>query len=126
MAALAVRARRDVVGGFAVGDGAVVTGRAGAGDASVVEACGVQAVVVWQCRTLPWSGCGSPVLPSAIVPLWQLAQVPVTWVWSTRAGSQAVVVWQLRQFALDAMWSLGLPSAIVPLWQLAQVPVTWV
>ena len=63
-------------------------------------------------------------LPSAIVPLWQLAQVPVTWVWSTRAGSQAVVVWQLWQFALDAMWLVGLPSAMVPLWQVEQVAVT--
>ena len=63
-------------------------------------------------------------LPSAIVPLWQAAQLPVTWVWSTRAGSQPVVVWQLWQLALEAMWFAGLPSAVVPLWQVAHAPVT--
>ena len=53
---------------------------------------GFQAVVPWQ---LPHS---APVamwvagLPAAVVPLWQLEQVPMTWAWSTRvAGFHAVV-----------------------------------
>ena len=66
------------------------------------------------------------VLPGAVVPLWQLEQVPVTWVDRTwRAGAQAVDEWQLSQtLAGGARCVALLPVAVVPLWQLAQVPVT--
>ena len=66
------------------------------------------------------------VLPVAVVPLWQEAQVPVTFAWLKLAGVQALVVWQSEHCAVVAMWLLGLPAALVPLWQDEQVPVTWV
>ena len=56
-------------------------------------------------------------LPGAFTPLWQLLQVPVTWLWSTRiAGFQAVVVWQVSQLVSLAMCVAPLPVAVVPLW----------
>jgi len=63
-------------------------------------------------------------LPGAVVPLWQLAQVPVTAEWSKWAGLQAVVPWQLAQSAVVARWVGGLPVEVVPLWQVEQEPVT--
>jgi hypothetical protein len=40
-------------------------------------------------------------LPLALVPLWQVAQVPAaTLVWLNVAGSQAVVRWQVSQEAV--------------------------
>ena len=60
----------------------------------------------------------------AFVPLWQLAQDPVTEPWSKRTVVQAELTWQLSQAAEVATWPLGLPLAVVPLWQLAHVPVT--
>jgi len=62
-------------------------------------------------------------LPVALVPLWQLAQLPgATPVWLKVAGSHAVVRWQVSQDAVVMMWVAGLPFALVPLWQVAQVP----
>ena len=60
-------------------------------------------------------------LPVAAVPLWQVAQLPLTWLWSTRVtGFQNTVEWQDSQFVVEAMWVGVLPVAMVPLWQLAQ------
>ena len=65
----------------------------------------------------------------ATLPLWQLTQVPRTWLWSTRArGSQARVVWQVWQASELAMCPAGLPAPLAALWQLTQaVPstLTW-
>jgi hypothetical protein len=56
------------------------------------------------------------VLPFALVPLWQLAQVPgATPVWLKVAGSQPVVRWQVSQEAVVATWFAVLPFALVPL-----------
>ncbi|TFH69296.1 hypothetical protein E3W66_05110 [Gammaproteobacteria bacterium LSUCC0057] len=63
-------------------------------------------------------------LPVAAIPLWQLAQLPVTAEWSNTAPSQLLVVWQSSQLLPLAIWLGDLPSATVPLWQLAQVPIT--
>ena len=60
----------------------------------------------------------------AVVPLWQLAQVPCTWVWSTRAaGANALVAWQFSHSWVVAMCAAFWPVAIVPLWQVTQLPV---
>jgi hypothetical protein len=39
-------------------------------------------------------------LPVAVVPLWQLAQLPVTPLWSKTAPLQLVVLWQSSQLLL--------------------------
>ncbi len=75
-------------------------------------------------RSRPKSQCAVGGLPVAVVPLWQLAQEPVTDAWSKRTVVQFVVTWQLSQPAEVAMCVGGLPVAVVPLWQLAQEPVT--
>ena len=63
------------------------------------------------------------VLPRAVVPLWQVAQVPgVTPVWLKVAGVQAVVRWQVSHDAVVGTCVAVLPRAVVPLWQVAQVP----
>ena len=64
-------------------------------------------------------------LPVAIVPLWQEAQVPVTWVWSSGkiAGFHVLVVWQDWQLTVEVMCVGVLPVAIVPLWQLTHPEV---
>ncbi|MBK6804319.1 MAG: hypothetical protein IPG84_05370 [Betaproteobacteria bacterium] len=62
-------------------------------------------------------------LPFAVVPLWQVAQVPAaTPVWLNVAGVQAVVRWQVSQLCDVGTCVAGLPFAVVPLWQVAQVP----
>ncbi|MDP1924202.1 MAG: hypothetical protein Q8K57_05395 [Thiobacillus sp.] len=59
----------------------------------------------------------------AVVPLWQVAQVPgATPLWLKVAGVQALVRWQLSHAAVVGRWLVGLPVAVVPLWQVAQVP----
>ena len=69
------------------------------------------------------------VLPRALEPLWQLAQVPgATRAWLKVAGSQAVVRWQESHEAVVTTWLAGLPFALEPLWQEAQEPAaiaTW-
>jgi len=54
-------------------------------------------------------------LPVARVPLWQLAQLPVMFAWSKRAGSHASVEWQSSQVFALGMWFEGLPVAVAPL-----------
>ncbi len=49
-------------------------------------------------------------LPVALVPLWQVAQVPgATLLWSNTAPCQVLVVWQSSQVLALAMWLAGLP-----------------
>ncbi len=68
--------------------------------------------------------CEAP-LPVALVPLWQLKQLPVMLEWSKPvAGLQAVVQWQLPHSALVGTCVAGLPAAVVPSWQDEQLPVT--
>ena len=72
-------------------------------------------VLVWQfAQRLVVIGCvgGRPV---AVVPLWQLAQLPVTLEWLNEAGLHAVVVWQVLHSADVAKCVAGLPVALVPL-----------
>ena len=62
-------------------------------------------------------------LPVAVVPLWQVEQVPgATPVWLKVAGVQALVLWQVSHDAVVGMCVVGLPVAVVPLWQVEQVP----
>ena len=65
-----------------------------------------------------------PPLPDAVVPLWQLAQVPVTLAWLKLAGVQPPVWWQSLHSPLVGTCDAGLPVAVVPLWQLVQEPST--
>ena len=59
---------------------------------------GFQAVVPWQLPHSALVAMWFAGLPVAVVPLWQLEQVPMTWAWSTRvAGFHAVVAWQASQ-----------------------------
>ena len=59
----------------------------------------------------------------ALVPLWQLAQVPAaTLAWLYFAGVQELVLWQLSQGAEVAMWPAGFPLDPLPLWQVVQEP----
>lgn len=61
--------------------------------------------------------------PVAVVPLWQLEQLPLTLLWSSDVTAQLLVPWQASQLALVAICVGDLPVAADPLWQLAQVPV---
>ncbi len=55
-------------------------------------------------------------LPLALVPLWQLAQLPSTSAWSTRStGLQVEVLWQASQALLVLTCCGFLPVAWVPL-----------
>ena len=55
-------------------------------------------------------------LPVAVVPLWQVAQVPgATPVWLNVAGVQALVLWQVSHAWVVGMCVVGLPVAVVPL-----------
>jgi hypothetical protein len=54
-------------------------------------------------------------LPVAVVPLWHDAQLPLTWVWSTRmTGRQFVVEWQPSHVKVDWMCVVLLPVAFTP------------
>jgi len=63
-------------------------------------------------------------LPSATLPLWQLAQFPTMPAWLMpliRAPANVIVLlWQVSHGALVGMWLGGLPTAVTPLWQAAQ------
>ena len=62
-------------------------------------------------------------LPVAVVPLWQVAQVPgATPAWVNVAGFHAEVRWQLSQESVVGRCVAGLPVAVLPLWQVAHVP----
>jgi hypothetical protein len=74
---------------------------------------GVQALVVWQVSHVVPLAMWLLPLPGAVVPLWQLTQLPETCKWSTRSrGDQAPVPWQLSQLLLVATWVVGLPMPL--------------
>jgi hypothetical protein len=84
---------------------------------------GVQALVLWQLSHACAVGTCVVGLPVAVVPLWQVAQVPgATPVCVKVAGVQALVLWQLSHAAVVGRCVVGLPVAVVPLWQVEQVP----
>ena len=63
------------------------------------------------------------LLPLAMLPLWQVAQLPAaTPLWLKVAGVQPLLRWQTSQDWLVLMWLAGLPAAPLPLWQVEQVP----
>ena len=79
----------------------------------------------WQfSQTVVVCGCVAD-RPVAVVPLWQLAQLPVMLLCENRAGSQALVEWQSEHCAVVGMCVAGLPVAATLLWHELQVPVTW-
>jgi hypothetical protein len=79
--------------------------------------------VLWQVSQAAVVGMCPAGLPLAVVPLWQVAQVPgATPAWVNVAGVHAVVLWQVSHDAVVGMWPPGLPVAVVPLWQVEQVP----
>jgi hypothetical protein len=89
------------------------------------NAAGSHASVEWQSPHCAVVGMWLVGRPGAWTPSWQLLQVPLTWLWSTRtAGFQAVTVWQLSQLVSLAMCVLPLPIARVPSWQEKHVPMT--
>ena len=72
---------------------------------------------------VPVTGMWPAFMPVAVVPLWQLPQLPgVTPVWLKVAPAQLDVLWHASQEAVVDTWPAGLPVAVVPLWQVAQVP----
>lgn len=84
---------------------------------------GVHADVLWQESQDAVVGIWVAGLPFALLPLWQVEQVPAaTLVWLKVAGSQAVVLWQVSQDAVVGIWLDGLPFAVEPLWQVEHVP----
>ena len=87
-----------------------------------MNVAGFQDTVAWQALHSPLVGMWLTPLPVALVPSWQPAQVPVTWVWSTRvAGFQVATAWQDSHVLLLAMCVVDLPVALTPSWQLAQL-----
>ena len=60
--------------------------------------------------------------PVAVVPLWQVAQVPGSTPEWLKVAFQLLVVWQVSQDAVVGRCPLDLPVAVVPLWQVLQVP----
>ena len=77
---------------------------------------GLQAEVRWQVSHSAEVAMCVGVLPSALVPLWQLEQVPFASVWlNVLTGDQAVVVWQFSQTLLVERWVADFPVAEVPL-----------
>ena len=53
--------------------------------------------------------------PAAVVPLWQLAHVPLTLLWSNEETAQLLVAWQASQLAVVAICVADLPAAVDPL-----------
>jgi hypothetical protein len=57
-------------------------------------------------------------LPSASLPLWQLAQGPIAWTWSINRKSRHVVVWwQLSHRVVVIGCDCGSPGAVIVSWQ---------
>ena len=114
MAELAAGRRRNMRRRLAGGSGAVVAAGAAAKHLRMVDlVAGLQVAVLWQASQAVVLGICVGFLPVAVVPLWQLAQVPCTCVWSTRrAGLNAVVVWQDSHSSVVAMCVAFLPVAV--------------
>jgi hypothetical protein len=85
---------------------------------------GLQAVVLWQFPHSDVVAMWVAGLPAAVVPLWQLEQLPRTCAWSTRiAGFHALVEWQASHITVVNMCVAFLPAAFTPSWQLEQFVV---
>src|SRR5215470_1315556 len=90
-----------------------------------VNTAPAQVSVVWQAShsrsVTMWVGG----LPCACAPLWQVEQLPRTWVWSKLTGGfQATEVWQAPHSSVERMWLVGLAVAriVVPTpWQAPHV-----
>ena len=80
-----------------------------------LKVAGIQAVVRWQSSHVLLVERCVALLPVALVPLWQLKQVPVMPLWLKVAGIQAVVRWQSSQVLLVERCVALLPVAFVPL-----------
>ena len=80
--------------------------------------------MLWQLSQELALGIWFPGLPVAVEPLWQVAQLPVTALWSKRTLDQLLVMWQSSQVLLEGTWLPGLPMAVAPLWQVKHAPVT--
>ena len=59
-----------------------------------------------------------------MLPLWQLAQFPITPEWSNLAPAQVTVLWQDAQLLEAGGCAAGLAVAETLLWQATQGPVT--
>ena len=73
---------------------------------------------MWQVVQLAVVATWLAVLPVAVVPLWQLAQLvaAVNMLWSTLVPNHVIVdLWQVSQLAVVAKWLADLPVATVPL-----------
>ena len=69
-----------------------------------LKVAGVQALVLWQVSQEAVVGTWPEGLPLAVLPLWQVEQVPVaTPVWLNVAGVHALVLWQVSQEAVVGM-----------------------
>lgn len=93
------------------------------GETCAYAIVGVQAVVRWQASQDLVVAKWLPDLPVAVLPLWQVLQLPgVIAVWLNVAGVHAVVRWHWSQLAVVGRWLAFLPAAVVPLWQVVQLP----
>lgn len=67
-------------------------------------------------------------LPAAVVPLWQVEQIPVTGgtavEWLKVVAHVVVDKWQVSHWDVVGTCVLGLPVAVEPLWQDEQFPAT--
>ena len=71
---------------------------------------------MWQLSHELLVGMCAAGLPGALLPLWQVTQVPgATPLWLKAAGTHAVVLWQLSHELLVGMCAAGLPLAVEPL-----------
>ncbi len=81
-------------------------------------------VVKWQTPQSAAAGIWLAGRPSAVEPLWQEAQVPSTWVWSTVTGGfHTSTEWHAWHESLVAICVLAFPVAVLLLWQETQLLV---
>ena len=86
-----------------------------------LNVAGVHAVVRWHWSHAAVVGRWFDGLPVAVLPLWQVEQVPAaTPEWLNVAGVHAVVRWHWSHAAVVGTWFVGLPVAVLPLWQVSR------
>ena len=88
-----------------------------------MKVAGVQPVDLWQSSQVLLVARWLALLPVALRPSWQEAQLPVIPVWLKVAGVQPEVLWQSSQALFVAICVVLLPVALRPSWQEAQLPV---
>jgi hypothetical protein len=81
-------------------------------------------VPLWQLSQDANVGKWLPVLPLAVVPLWQVAHEPgAIPVWLNVApANELKFLWQLSHEAVVWTWFAVFPVALLPLWQVAHEP----